>query len=209
MFNLYKVKFLKKKKLFFFKKCQHNINFLKINIMKINVFFHFNLLKFIFKFCFNYNSIYQINMFKLKYFFITSIFKKSFFLFKKTLKSLDFLQFLLYLYLSFFFKKILWLAYFCKKLNSSVQFLQIKTILYFYRIFFKKYWYFIQTYFHINGLVFFFKGKIGSSGNKRKKKFLLKYGSNSSTNFQYNNDQKVFPIITPSGLINAKLILYY
>ena len=205
---LRRFRFLKKKNFFTW---QNLVVFLKKkNFFKNKItFFYFLLFKSLTTLLFNNFTYVYINFLKLKFFKIIFFFKQSNLFFKKYITQNNFLKFLIYLYISFFFKKIFWLAYICNKINTSVQFLHIKNVLYIYRVFFKKYWNFCFTYFQINGLIFFFKGKLGTSGNKRKKKFLLKYGLVNSTNFVYNIDKSTHYIITSSGLTNFNLILYY
>lgn len=63
--------------------------------------------------------------------------------------------------------------------------------------------------FNIIGISFLVKGKLGVTGNKRKRTFKVNYGPNSSTKINAKTQSEYFTIRTTTGVIGVTLSITY
>lgn len=126
----------------------------------------------------------------------------------KWLKRRNFL-FMLNLFLLFFFKKSWFFLKFIKSIFWKKKKDNIKKIIYFVRSFFKKFHFFFFKVFQVSGLLFFFKGKIGSYGNSRKKILRLNFGLLNSTSYINNVVKSNCSFINKSGKTKCSLSLFF
>lgn len=117
--------------------------------------------------------------------------------------------FLLNLFLLFFFKKSWFFIKFIRKAFWKKKKDNVRKIIYFLRSFFKKFSYFFFKLFQVVGLLFFFKGKINSYGNSRKKILRLNFGLLNSTNFHTNINTGFCSFINKSGKTKCRLSLFF
>lgn len=64
-------------------------------------------------------------------------------------------------------------------------------------------------YYRIRGIRILIKGKIGKTGSVRKKKILLSFGKIGYSNLRLRMDESVGPMLTPTGVIGARIIISY
>lgn len=156
----------------------------------MNIFFFFKNLVFFYMF-----YIFMRRMLRRK--------RNFFFLRRRKFLFLLNLFLLLFLKQGWFFLKFVRKAFWKQKKDN------IKKIIFFLKIFFKKFNLFFLKLFQVIGILFFFKGKIGTYGNSRKKILRISFGALNSTTFFVNNIVSHCSFINKSGKTKCRLSLFF